>query len=83
MLEIATGVGLRVSSLKCNDRDSGTPMAMSMNTWISECCMTSEGLVGLRRVMGVTGDKGAGRDMSAEEWEAISLYMCAVWTRVE
>mmetsp|Transcript_19917 Transcript_19917/g.33572 ORF Transcript_19917/g.33572 Transcript_19917/m.33572 type:complete len:1191 (+) Transcript_19917:54-3626(+) len=83
VLEIATEVGLRVSSFKCNGRDSGTPMALSMNTWISQCCLTSEGLVGLRRVMGVTGDKSAGRDMSTEEWEAISLYMCAVWTKIE
>jgi hypothetical protein len=76
VLEIAGEAGFSVCSF-----DSGVPMALSMNSWISQPCLTSDGLMGLRRVMGVTGAKGAGRDLSSEEWEAISLYMCVVWVK--
>lgn len=82
MLEIAAEVGLQVSSIDPGAAASTTPMVTGMNQWVSGPCLFSEPLSSLRKVMGVTGARSAGRDLSAEEWEAISLYMCAVWTKV-
>ena len=72
------------SNLRHDSASAASPvaMAMSMNSWISGPCVSSEHLSGLRQVMGVTGPKSADRALSGEEWEAISLYMCVVWTKV-
>jgi hypothetical protein len=82
VLQIATENGLRICQFRSSSGSSdSTPLALSMGSWISDCCLSCDSMSSLRRVMGVTGDE-AGRSLSTEEWEAISLYMCAVWVKV-
>ena len=85
MLQIAAGCGLKVSYFDSCDGNNipAIPFVMSMNSWISNNCLSDENLSGLRKAMGVVGPRSPGRELSLEEWEAISLYMCAVWTKVE
>lgn len=87
---MAAEVGLRVSSLDGGRSGSGDrtapgvplPLALSMNSWVSDTCLGAPDFDRLRKVMGVTGARTAGRNLSGEEWEAISLYMCVVWTKM-
>ena len=53
----------------------------SLGDWMLSCASDEE-LMSLRHVLKVIGDQSPNRNVSVEEWEAIQLYVVAIWEKV-
>jgi mRNA (guanine-N7-)-methyltransferase len=55
---------------------------VSMNQWIEEVCLANENYLSLRSPMQVCGPRAPGRNVTLEEWNAISLYSCLTFEKL-
>jgi mRNA (guanine-N7-)-methyltransferase len=55
---------------------------VTMNQWLEEECLANENYLNLRSAMQVCGPRAPGRNVSLEEWNAISLYACLTFQKL-
>lgn len=53
----------------------------SLGDWMLSCTSDAE-LMSLRHVLKVVGEHSPNRNVSVEEWEAIQLYVVAIWEKI-